>query len=146
MTEHEKINARILDDHFGPNRLSYTDLEKKYGRSKTSLERLCRAAKAEGRQYEAPSSKKIDPRSTAARRPISSLHAYIGLQVLRYRTEHELTYTEMGHKIKTSRAKVGPIEAGSYDLTLVQIKTIADAIGQPMEEILKIPEKYSHAA
>ena len=137
MTEHEQLNLRILEDHFGSNRLSYSELEKKYGRSKSSLERLCRAEKKAGRQYEPANKKKVDPRSVAARKPLSSLHAFIGLQLLRYRTEQDLNYTEMGRLIGTSRAKVGPIEAGSFDLTLSMVQKIAEAIGVESTRLLE---------
>ena len=143
MTEQEKLNARILDDHFGPNRLSYSELQKKYGRSRSSIERLCRAEKSTGREYADPASKRIDPRSVAARRPLSTLHAFIGLQVLRYRTERELNYTEMGEVIGISRARVGPIEAGSYDLTLCEIQRVANVLVQPIDRLLTVAEVYA---
>jgi transcriptional regulator with XRE-family HTH domain len=134
--------TQLLNDHFDTLRLSQSELVDKYGMSLSTVQKWIREAKRDGREYTAVRKRRVDPRSVEARRPISRLHSYIGLRVLRYRTEHDLKVTEMGPKIKLSRAKIGPLEAGSYDLTLGDIQRIATLIGEPLESLLNLPEAH----
>jgi len=136
---HEDIKEQILSDHFGPNRLSYTDLHKKYGWSRTALERLIRQAKQEGREYSVDKVKKVDKRSIEARKPLSGIHVHIGYLVLRHRSEKGQNRQAYGREHGYSSAAIGKIEAGAYDLTLVQMLRFCASSGYTLEELIAAP-------
>lgn len=65
-----------------------------------------------------------DPRRKDNRRPLSAVHACLGIVVARHRSRARLSMTEFGLRVGLSRIRVSELEAGSYDPSLCELQAI----------------------
>lgn len=72
------------------------------------------------------------------RRPLSSLHARIGVAVSSARRlDLGLGVSAFAERVKLSPDRVAGIEAGYHDVSVTELIKIAEGIGRPIEEIVR---------
>lgn len=86
-------------------------------------------------------SRKVDPRRTENRRPLSPVHLTIGLRVTRYMREHKLNCTEFGVRVNLTRVRVSELQSGYYDPRITDLNAIAAVLEIPVFELMSPPPK-----
>lgn len=128
-----ELHRRLIDLYFNEG-WSTAAVAKYGGCSAAWVKKLVKRAAAAGR-----SRAKIgrrDPRKRDNRRPLSQIHALIGVCVARHRAKLRLSMATFGDRVRLSRFRVAQVEAGAHDLTIVELTAIANELGQSVHTLL----------
>lgn len=127
---HRQMMRRYFDDGWSTGAVA-----KAFGRSPSFVMKLVRREKTRGRRR-LKSRGSPDPRKRDNRRPLSPLHSLIGVRVLRHRRTHNIGMTAFGLRVRLSRFRVGELESGAYDLTLLDVLRLSDELRLDPRDLL----------
>jgi transposase len=132
-------NEAIIDGYFEQGQ-SYATLAKGYGVDVSTVKKIILAYRMrEGERVR--KIQPVDPRSADAK-PLSYEHWLVSLAVERFMTENgkEMTATKFGSLLNPPMGcqRVTRIRQGAYDLTLLEVKSIAEGMGITFNELLRI--------
>ena len=139
----QQRNLEIIEAYYEEG-LSYTTLTNKYGLSLSAISQLIKKDKIQNGPRERKAVP-VDPRRLDERQPLSFLHASIGIHVSRFISQKSISPTQFGllGENKMSRVVVREITMGVHDLTLSQVKHLADVIGVPFDTLINPPKERS---
>lgn len=128
-----EFHRRLVDLYFNEG-WSNAAVAKYGGCSAAWVKKLVKQAAARGRSRSKIGT--LDPRKRDNRWPLSGTHAFIGVCVARHRAKLRLSMATFGDRVRLSRFRVGQVEAGAHDLTILEVIAIADELGQSVEMLL----------
>lgn len=115
------------------NGRSRAELAVEYGLESQTIKKILRTAGLTEEDREAVPER----RAVLDRKPISTIHAQIGLDVSYHRHfMAKMKLEEFADMIQFSKSKVRQIEVGIYDFRMSELLKIATAIGKPVEQLL----------
>lgn len=127
---------KMLDLYFHPTSpWTASRLAASFGYSETTVRKMVKRAKAEGRSRTCRANH--DPRRREHRRPLSPTHDLLGVMVTRYCLANNYNMTKFGTLVGLSRLKAGELTSGYYDLTLTQLYRICEVIGTTVDAVMK---------
>ncbi|TIW52456.1 MAG: helix-turn-helix transcriptional regulator [Mesorhizobium sp.] len=119
---------------------SYGWLADKYGRSYSTVAKLCRRAKELGTErVEQSTGRRRGGRvALALQKPLSYGHHSIGVRLNKYREiDNAYTYQQMADRISVNRLTVKKMELGLHDFTIRELQTLALVMTTTVEELMK---------
>jgi hypothetical protein len=132
-------NTRIIEEFYGdedtPGK-SFATLTKEFGLDRSTIQRLVKVEEARADFDRVRHLKPHDPRVLKTKKPLTSIHYRIGMRLGRHMSEHSLSPSMMALQINKSRNKVVDIQCGSYDLTLMDVHELSEALDIPYEELV----------
>jgi transposase-like protein len=132
-------NARMMALYFDQG-WSLNAVAKAFGCSQASVRKAVRADRSMGRRR-GKQGASPDPRRREDRKPLSPIHAFIGVRVAAHRRVLELNMSEFGLRASFSRFRVGQIESGAYDLSLGELHRIAAELGLTVSSLVSLAER-----
>ncbi len=125
-------NCALLDAYQLNPRQTYEDIGRKFGVSTTTVYLVLRA----GGAISQTNRKERVP--LAAQRPLSNLHALLGLELSRFLRENrsDESVTEEGLSMKMSAVRLGAAKRGLADFTLSELLMISDVLGTSLPELI----------
>lgn len=128
-----ELHGRLIDLYFNEG-WSTAAVARYGGCSAAWVKKLVKQATGRGRSRSKIGT--LDPRKRDNRRPLSGTHAFIGVCVARHRAKLRLSMATFGDRVRLSRFRVGQVEAGAYDLTILEVNAIANELGHSVEVLL----------
>jgi hypothetical protein len=127
-------NVRIVECYYVDG-ASYTGLADQFGLSESSVKKIVKRDKLENGDRERIV-KPSNPRGSD-RKPISRLHAHIGLLVDRA-VSGKINPSKFGQGLNPplSSAKIHDIRRGHHDMTIRQMQGIAYALGLSLDQLV----------
>jgi hypothetical protein len=130
--------ADILDDYFQRG-LPLEILSAVHGRSCAHIRRLIRLAEAEGLRLARP---RGDPRYCLGAEPITRLHKYIGMKLIRWRDHQaKLTPGRAAEVLGVSRNRYAAMEAGAHHWTLLELCVVCGKLRTTVPRLLAEAEQ-----
>lgn len=115
--------------------MSVPAVARKFGMHHSTVHKIRRRHEAKnGKQVRVHKPK--DVRVLNDKRPLTSVHARIGLRIGAYMAEHELNATSFGELISASRVRVRNMQVGAYELTIMEVIQLSDVLSIPYEELV----------
>lgn len=128
------INAKMVDDYWGGE--SIGSIAKRMKRSPNTVSKLVQADKKANGPRPRPRVRST-VRMISEKKEISPRHARIGFVVARYRAEHDLSLTDLGIKVETTRSTIRNMELGAHDFTLTELDLLAKIFQISFEDLIK---------
>lgn len=128
-----EFNARLVERYYEGE--SVNEIAVSSGRSISTIHKLVKDDEmANGPRERAK--KPNDPRIMVDKKMLSKRHGWIGIQIARYRAEHDLTPTAFGMRVSVSRVVVRNMEVGAHDFTLLQLERLATILKISFDELI----------
>lgn len=128
-----EFNEGLVDRYF--NGESPAAIAEATGRSISTIQKLVAAEKHINPDRKRSKAAR-DPRALLEKRIISPRHSWIGLVIARYRAEHDMTPTQFGMLVPTTRMVVRNMEIGAHDFTIREVERLSEILGSPFEELI----------
>lgn len=119
------LNAELVEAYYKGE--SVASIASRSGRDNSTISKLIRTdTLLNGPRPR--TAKPADPRLMVDKKTLSKRHTWIGIQIARYRAEHDHTPTQFGMLINASRVVVRNMEVGAHDFTLCQIDRLSEVL------------------
>ncbi|MGE0371660.1 MAG: helix-turn-helix transcriptional regulator [Hyphomonadaceae bacterium] len=136
----QQHRARMMHLYFDQG-WSLGAVAKAQGRSPALVAKYVREEQRRGRRRTRTGASR-DLRKRENRRPLSPMHALIGVRLLAHRVRRGWSMTECGLHIRQSRFRVGQLESGTYDITLRELDVLARELDVPMRDLASSDGTY----
>ncbi len=136
----QKTYEQIWWDYFEEG-LERPALCTKYNRTAAGMKKIIALGEQQYPDRPRKASRRVDPRRTENRRPLTPIHLQIGARVARHMRENNLNCTDFGAMVNLSRIRVSELTSGYYDPKLRELQTISVVLGLTVMELMSPLEK-----
>lgn len=127
-------NDQIVNEYYDGG--SPQTIATKYGRHVSTIWKL---VKEERERNPSRQRKKISrgPRSISEKDTLSPLHVNVGLMIAKHRAVNDITASDFGSVINSSRIRVRNMEVGAHDFTLSELISLSEVLKVSLPELLR---------